>query len=211
MILLTLYAASAVFGGILIGASVMGVDKSHEAELHADPHVDHGPVTGSDAIDHDAAHGDAPADVGTLAAMLLSMRFWTFALASFGLTGSLLHLVGVSGFISLPVSLALGATIGFAVAMLFRMADKRNVGTIADIKTLMGKEGVVLLAISPSKPGKIRVRHDGTDLDLLAHTRDHVDIPIGTRVLVVDMKGGQATVTQMRATAHAPHASAPST
>lgn len=203
MILLTLYATTAVFGGILIGASAMGIDKSHEAEMHADVPLDHGPISGSDAIDHEAGHGEAVADIGTLAAMLLSMRFWTFFLGAFGLTGSLLHLLGISGFISLPVALVVGALVGVSVATLFRMADRRNVGTIADLKTLMGKEGVVLLSISPSKPGKIRIRHDGGDLDLLATTRDHGDIAIGLRVLVVDMKAGQATVTAMRAGTHA--------
>ena len=205
MILITLYAASAVFGGILIGASVLGVDKAHEAELHADSHTDHGPVPGADSIDHDAAHGDSPHDVSTFAATLLSTRFWTFALASFGVTGGLLHLVGVADFLGFPVAVFLGAGIGIAVATMFRLADKRNVGSLADVKALRGKEAVVLLPITPSKPGKIRVVHDGGDLDLLAYTRDHLTIPVGDRVLVVDMKAGEATVTPL----HATHPSSP--
>jgi membrane protein implicated in regulation of membrane protease activity len=202
MISLTLYAGSAVFGGILIGASVLGVDKSHQAELHADAHVDHGPIVGSDALDHDAQHGDDTADVGTLAAMLLSIRFWTFFLASFGVTGTLLHFVGLSAAISFPIAVVTGGGIGVAVAMLFNAANKRSVGTIANLKTLMGKEGVVLLSISATKAGKIRIVHDGADLDLLAETRDSGLIEIGTRVLVVDMKNGTATVTPLKSTAH---------
>ncbi len=194
MILLSLYAGAGVFGLVLIGASAIGFDKSHEAEVHADAHLDMKaePETHFDGAKHDGVGDDA--ELGALAATLLSMRFWTFFLASFGLTGVLLHFVGLGWYLSLPLSLAMGAGIGVTVAYLFRMANKRSVGTIADTKSLLGKEGVVVIAIEPGKPGKIKIEHDGQTVEFLAHTTDR-RLERGERVIVAEMKRGEATVT----------------
>ncbi len=197
MILLSIYAGAAVFGGILIGASVIGFDKAHEAEVHADGHLDMKaePEAHFDGAKHDGVD-DAP-ELGVLAATLLSMRFWTFFLGSFGLTGVLLHLVGLPWFLSAPIAVALGTAIGSAVAYFFRLAHKRSAGTIADTQSLLGKEGVVVLAIEPGKPGKIKITHDGVTVDFLAHTTDR-RIERGERVIVAEMKGGNATVTPVQ-------------
>ena len=195
MILLSVYASALVFGGIFVAASALGFDKSHEAELHAEVEL------GAQAdVDADGEHGSPghPADIGEAGALLatfLSFRFWTFGLASFGLAGSLLTVLNVSPWISLPASLAAGLGIGLAVATAFRLANKRQVGTIADVRSLMGREGTVLLAIAADRPGKIRVTHDGQSLDLLARTRDARRFERGERVLVVDMQAGEATIT----------------
>jgi membrane protein implicated in regulation of membrane protease activity len=198
MLLLSIYAAALVFGGIFVAASALGFDKAHEAEVHAEPEL--GPAeVGADAahagqVGHGEA-GPAVAEAGALVATFLSLRFWTFAITSFGLSGTLMHVLGVSPVISLPSSLLAGFGIGLAVATLFRLANKRQVGTIADVKSLLGREGAVLLAIAQDKPGKIRVTHDGQSLDLVARTRDNRRFERGERVLVVDMSAGEATIT----------------
>jgi len=181
--LLAIYAGALVFGGIFVAASVLGFDKSHEADH------DH---SGPEVHDHVGDVGEA----GALLATFLSLRFWTFALASFGLTGTLMTLLlKMQPWLSLPVSLAAGFGIGVSVASAFRLANKRQVGTIADVNTLLGREGIVLLAVEPGKAGKIRVTHDGQSLDLLARTRDPRRFERGERVLVVDMQAGEATIT----------------
>lgn len=193
MILLSIYAGALVFGGVFVAASALGFDKDHEAEAHADAHLD----SADDAhVDSEGgAHEGGVGEVGAFAATVFSLRFWTFAATTFGLTGALLEVFGVSPMLSVPASLAAGLGVGLAVATVFRLANKRSVGTIADVKTLLGREGTVLLAITPDKPGKIRVTHDGQSLDLLARTRDERPFGRGDKVLVVDMKGGEATVT----------------
>lgn len=192
MILLSVYAGALVFGGIFVAASALGFDKDHEAEVHADAHLD-----GAEAhVDSEAgAHEGGVGEVGAFAATFFSLRFWTFALTSFGLTGALLELFGVSPLLSIPAALVSGFAIGLAVATVFRLANRRSVGTIADVRSLLGREGTVLLAIAADKPGKIRVQHDGQSLDLLARTREPRRLERGEKVLVVDMKDGEATVT----------------
>jgi membrane protein implicated in regulation of membrane protease activity len=206
MVLLSVYAAALVFGGVFVGASALGFDKSHDAEVHADMDG-HADVSG-DAGHHDHDHDHAGVgEAGAMLSTFLSFRFWTFALASFGLSGTLMSLFGVSGWISLPVSLFGGLGVGLGVGTLFRLANKRQVGTIADVKQLLGREGTVLLPIGEGKPGKIRVTHDGQALDLLARTRDPRAFARGERVLVVDMLAGEATVTSTVPTSAAPSAS----
>ncbi len=204
MVLLSVYASALVFGGVFVGASALGFDKSHDAEVHADIHgqVD----VGGDAGHHDHDHAGV-GEAGAMLSTFLSFRFWTFALASFGLSGTLMSVFGVSGWISLPVSLLGGFGVGLGVGTLFRLANKRQVGTIADVKQLLGREGPVLLPIGEGKPGKIRVTHDGQALDLLARTRDARGFARGERVLVVDMLAGEATVTSSVPTSTAPSAS----
>ncbi|MBM4365774.1 MAG: NfeD family protein [Deltaproteobacteria bacterium] len=203
MILLSFYAGAGVFGLVLIGASAIGFDKSHEAEVHADGHLDMKaePDTHFDGAKHDGVGDDG--EIGALAATLLSMRFWTFFLASFGLTGVLLHLVGLGWYLSLPLALAMGVGIGVAVAHLFRLANKRSVGTIADTQSLLGKEGTVVIAVEPGKAGKIKIEHDGQTVEFLAHTTDR-RLERGERVIVAEMKGGEATVTPVAPAAPVP-------
>lgn len=192
MILLSVYASALVFGGIFVAASALGFDKSHDAAVHAEVELS------SSDHDHDHDHGAQPTEIGEAGALLatfLTFRFWTFALASFGLAGTLMSVLKVSGWVSLPSSLLAGLGIGFAVATLFRLANKRQVGTIADVQQLLGREGTVLLPVTADKAGKIRVVHDGQTLDLLARTRDAHHFARGERVLVVDMKAGEATIT----------------
>lgn len=204
MILLSIYAGTLVFGGIFVVASAIGFDKGLDSDVHADlsgadpSHVD--PISGTHAST------DAAAEAGAFAATFFSFRFWTFALASFGLSGTLLDLLNVDSWLSLPASLVCGFSIGYGVATVFRVVNHRNVGSIADMKTLLGREGVVLLSIDAKKPGKVRVSFDGQALDLLAHTLDTRNFERGERVLIVDMKNGEATITSTApAASHAAH------
>ena len=76
---MTIYLTALAFGGILLVASLMG---GHD---HADHHAgDHDP---DHADDHDAGSVARAA----LVLPFLSLRFWVFGLAFFGLTGAILH------------------------------------------------------------------------------------------------------------------------
>ena len=86
-------AALGMFGGVLIGASVLLGDSDHDVDSDLDLDVDHDLDLDHD-LDHDL-HIDAQAGGGggILEWSVLpfgSLRFWTFLVESFGLMGSLL-------------------------------------------------------------------------------------------------------------------------
>ena len=202
--LLGLYLGCLALGGVLIGASVLlgGHDVGHDADHDADHDVGHDADhdVGHDA-DHDADHGAGTALAEATAHPLLggglpflSLRFWTFGLASFGATGALLALTVLPGPVSLAVAVPTGLAIGTAVTALFRALKRHATGRISSATSLAGREALVLLEIRPGALGKIRIAVDGPDVDLLARTGEPEPIPRGARVLVITVRDGAAEV-----------------
>ena len=138
---------------------------------------------------------DAPGPVAGLANLLLSLRFWTFALASFGMTGILLNLAALHAVVALGVAGLTGVAVGAGVTLGLRAVSRETVSTSLDARTLRGQEARVVLPIGPGKTGKVRLTHGGQLLDLPATTSDSRRIEPGESVLVVDVRAGTAEVT----------------
>jgi hypothetical protein len=190
MILLAVYIGCLVLGGILIGASVLGVSKDVDGDGDVDA------VDMAHDHDHDHLHlADKDAPGALVASTVLSLRFWTFALASFGMTGLLLELLGVPAVAGLPVSLVTGVGIGAAVATGLRMLARDTVSSAVGTRQLGGRDAEVVLALGPGKIGKVRLTHQGQTLELPATTREARRIERGERVLVVEVVNGRADVT----------------
>lgn len=149
------FAFALVLGGVLLGASLLVGDGHGDADVHGQFHVS------GDSVD---------AIVGTLR----SMRFWTFFLAFFGLTGIALKTLGIveSDLISGLVATAMGATIGYGATWAFRVLDRRESNSVASEDDLVGKSGRILVAVGPGTLGKIRVQAKGSTVDLLAKSDD---------------------------------------
>jgi hypothetical protein len=126
------------------------------------------------------------------------MRFWTFALASFGLSGTLLAVLGFGDLASAAVSVPLGLGVGWAAAWFFRQLKQSNVTGDVGLRSVGGSEASVLLPVGPGKRGKVRALVDGQTVDLLAETRDGLLIGRGEKVLVVSIDDGIAQVTHVR-------------
>ncbi|MFZ5477783.1 MAG: hypothetical protein ACOZNI_13490 [Myxococcota bacterium] len=213
MTLIAVYVGCLVLGGILIGASVLGFSKDGDGhELGHDGDLDHAADLDHS---HDHAHdlaGDLAHDVASpatlVAATLLSLRFWTFALGSFGLTGLLLTLFGVPWAVGLGVSGVTGVGIGAGVSTALRLLSRDTVSSAVGTKQLGGRDAEVVLALGPGKTGKVRLSHQGQILELPATTREPRVLERGERVLVVEVVQGTADVTpaepEKKAHAH-PH------
>ncbi|MEL6345896.1 MAG: hypothetical protein AAFV53_22485 [Myxococcota bacterium] len=126
----------------------------------------------------------------------LSMRFWTFALGSFGLTGALLTLLQVGEPLSGITSGLLGLFIGYSIAYMFRLLKKNTISQETGTAQLQGTEGTVLLSIGPEKRGKIRVQIGERRVDLMAVTRDARLIERNEKILIVNVHDGVAEVTR---------------
>lgn len=210
MTLIAVYLGCLVLGGILIGASMFGAGKDVEAGDSGDADVGagHGAELGGDHdasadadMGHDHGHdhhhvaGGQDASVGPVAATLLSLRFWTFALASFGMTGLLLTLIGAETVFGAGLSVLTGLAVGSGVTTLLRAVSRDTVSSALDARTLRGRDAEVVLSVGPGKLGKVRLVHNGQLIELPATTREERLLERAERVLVVDISGGTAEVT----------------
>jgi membrane protein implicated in regulation of membrane protease activity len=170
------YLGCLAFGGLFVGASLVG---GH----HGDTGADHG----HDGPDH---HGASWALLP-----LLSLRFWTFSLAFFGLAGATLSVAGaLAGTALAAVAGGFGVTAGYTASRVLGGLTRRPVGLIAPGEAHVGREAVLLLPVERGQRGKIRLQIGGTSTDLIAETDAAEALPAGTTVLVVGLRGTVAVV-----------------
>jgi hypothetical protein len=197
MSLLPLYAGAFVLGGVLVSASALGVDKDADHDGPGYDGADHAHAEPGGELAKDI--GLAGSGVNAVAALVLSLRFWTFALASFGATGLLVEWLAPS-LPSLLLALPNGVAIGAAAAWFVRRIANDTVSSALDARRLAGRDAEVVLAVGPDKLGKVRLSHQGQLLELPATTREPHRIERGERVLVVSVTAGVADVTPVRPT-----------
>ncbi len=169
----------------------MDLDADADADLDgdADLHAEH---------DFDKAV-EAGHDAGGTWLPFLSLRFWTFALATFGGAGTLFELFGFSDVVAAPTATVLGVAVGWAVAWIFHKLKAERVTGDVGLKGIRGREGRLMLPVGPDKLGKVRVVIDGQDVDLPARTGDGALLGVREEVLVVGVSDGVAEVTAVAA------------
>lgn len=213
--MLTLYLIALVVGGVLVGTSMLlggkDVGGGHDHDLghgHDVAHAFEG-GHGHDVHHEIDAHGEphAPAhSMGTaIAAWLpfLSLRFWTFFAAFFGLTGVVLTALSIAWLPALLASLGVGVVCGVMVSVLVQKVRMAQTDSSVQETDLEGTIAKVLLPISPDAPGKIRVNIKGSSIDMQAVTHDAGVVPRGAEVLVVKVGRGEAVVTKVAPPAEA--------
>jgi membrane protein implicated in regulation of membrane protease activity len=156
----------------------------------ADDHEFHTGGDG-DADGHDHAHGS----LGFLP-IFLSLRFWTFALMTFGIIGTLLRFLKLSD----PVTTALlssgaGLAAGFTAGWLFRALHKAETTSGATSTDAVGQVGRVLIPWSREQRGKVRIELRGQTVDLIA-TSDEAQLGEGELVLVEEVRGSTLHVSR---------------
>ncbi len=202
--MLTIYLAALAFGIVLIGASVLGGaadgahDHGHDGPLgyHDGPLGHHEGHDGHGHPDHDEAHsgGSHPPRAEILLPRIFSLRFWTYALGAFGMTGLVLTLLKTTPALHVPISLLTGLFVGTAVSWAFRRLQAISAAQPVDSETFIGNEAEVVLAVSPGRVGKIRLRLSDQDLELMARGGADETLAPARRVLVVGMSNGIADV-----------------
>lgn len=216
--MLTVYLIAAIVGGTLIVLSAFGggdgdhdVDADHDVDLHLDHDVDLHLAHDIDLdADHDvdlapgtdvavasgADHGGAIDGEG-LWLPFLSLRFWTYFAAGFGLVGTALTWLG--SLADVIVGLAAGGTglvSGLAMAYAMRLLKAGEAHGQIKMSDYEGAEGRVRVAIAPGAPGKIRTVIRGEELDLIALPAEGETLPPGTPVMIIDMEGTVARVVR---------------
>ncbi len=158
-----LYLAALIIGG---GTLAVQLVLGHDADADADADLD------ADGDVHaDGGHGD-----GGFAAVVLSLRFWTFGLLSFGLVGTLLHYLHLAGSLATPVlAVAMGLASGFFAAWVLATLMRTATSSGAESSDAVGHVGKVLLPLSRDSRGKVRVEIKGQSVDYMATTEEDED------------------------------------
>lgn len=171
--LLPFYVGSLILGGGLLASSLLlgGSEHDADADLDADAEVDLEVEADAEAeVGHDHDHGSphGPDLAGMLWLPVLSIRFWTFFCAFFGLTGTLLEaLTDAPSGVALATALGMGVACGYTSALLIRLLRTQEAdSSIVPERDYVGRSGDVLQDVRPADPGLVRLHVKGVFVDL---------------------------------------------
>jgi len=194
--LIYLYISTLIIGGVLLGGSIFLGGK--DVELGGGGHDGGGGHGGGhdDVSDTTESHGDA---TGYLT-LFLSLRFWTFFLAFFGLTGLVLQGLQLVGpFLALGLALGMGAFTGYGAAAALRLLSKTEANSAVTASDYIGKSARVLVPFGKGTTGKVRLRVRGEAIDMVATAVDEGEFSKREEVLVVEVEGTVARVARAQA------------
>ncbi|MFK7991039.1 MAG: NfeD family protein [Sandaracinaceae bacterium] len=206
-----LYLFSLIVGFVLLGASIL-LGGSDDADLDTDADLDGGLDLDADGdldfeaeggldkdlsldLDSEGGHGDFSGFLLTF----LSLRFWTFFLAFFGLTGLVLDGLDLvsSSMIGLGAAIGMGFVTGFGAVSVFRKLSGTTAGAITESNDYIGKTARVMVPFGNEGVGKVRVDIRGNQVDLLATGLDEDAFEGREEVLIVEMDGPRARVARL--------------
>lgn len=188
------YLASLVIGlGILLVQVALGGRDGEHGLGHMTGHAGGAPA--DPAAGHELLKGGHPGDDGPLA-VVLSFRFWIFALLGFGLSGSLLHFLSLAGTgAAALLAIATGIASGTFAGLVVRAVARSSASSSANLSEAVGREARVLVACARGRTGQVRIALRGQSVDLLAST-DEESIARGEPVLIEDVRDGVAQVSR---------------
>ncbi len=195
---MSLYLAAMGFGLVLLVSTIFLGD----SDLDADTDIDMDPNIDFDAEVDFTIDGAGELDALNTAEKksksqfipFLSIRFWTFGLTIFGVTGVILHKMDQKPVVHASLAITMGLIVGYAAALIFHQLKNTTVDSSANIDRLSGHHGIVTLTVRPTGPGKIRTRVKDQNLELVATTTNDEALEIGQKVLIVKSQDGQVVV-----------------
>jgi len=177
--MLALYIVAAIVGGGLVLMTLFSGhgDAGHEVSADHD-------VSG----DHDIAHGDVWLP-------FLSLRFWTYFLMVFGLTGISLTTIARSVEpVAALLSAGTGLGVGLVVSFLLHWAKRMQADNATRSQDFLGREATVIVPIRPGLEGKVRVEVKGETIELLALPYEEREIAREENVVIVSLENDRARV-----------------
>lgn len=121
---------------------------------------------------------------------LLSLRFWTFALCFFGLTGLLLGWVQpeLEPLLVALIALFMGLFCGLVAALVLRSLSRQSVSSLIRPESLTGQLGTVEIPFDQNSRGKVSLSLGGSTVSFFAITQEEREFHQGEQVLVVGME-----------------------
>jgi len=165
-------AVSSIFGGKDVGHDVGG---------------------GHDLHSMDSAHHGAAVEASWVP--FLSLQFWMFAFAFFGLTGTVLEGLGLAGgLVTAGTAIGLGLGAGLSASYALHRLKHDKVESNVGASDFIGRNATALLPIAKGQTGKVRVQIKGQLVDLTATTEDDDAIGAKDEVMVIEMREHIAVV-----------------
>jgi membrane protein implicated in regulation of membrane protease activity len=190
--LIYLYLFALILGGVLVLASIL---LGGHGETDAD--ADAGAGLDKDLPVLEGQAGDI-SGVDVFWAFR-SIRFWTFFLAFFGMTGLVLDGLGLVGssIVAAILATGMGAASGFVAAGLMRWLGRDESGHIASSSDYVGKTVRVLLPVGRDQVGKVRLELRGASVDVLATTDEEGPITSEEEAIIIEMDGPRARIARL--------------
>ena len=126
------------------------------------------------------------------------MRFWTFLLAFFGLTGLVFSGFGRAGTaatLALAVLVGVGTASGAAAALRYLQSEES--GAVAESGDYIGKSVRVLVPVEAKGTGKVRLELRASEVDMLARTDEERGFAIGDTAIIIELDGAVARLARM--------------
>lgn len=172
------------------------VDADFEAEVDAEAETAIAPQGNAtfDEVDLGTHAGSAP--IRRRWSPFLSLRFWTFALCFFGLTGLLVSWVqpDLAGGIVVMIALLMGLLCGTAAAVALRSLSRTSVSSLTRPEDLTGQLGTVEIPFDANSRGKVRLNIRGSTVGFFALTQEQRAFQPGDAVLVVGLENNKLWV-----------------
>lgn len=120
----------------------------------------------------------------------LSLRFWTFALCFFGLTGLLINLMqpNLAGWLGALIAVLMGLFCGLVAALVLRSLGRQSVSSLIRPETLTGQIATVEIPFDSNSRGKVSLSLAGSTVSFFAITQEEREFRAGETVLVVGME-----------------------
>lgn len=184
-------------GGVLLLGSIFIGDK--DADASAGGEADAGGGGDAQAQHFDHGVGEGHGGVAGLFTAFLSLRFWMFFLAFFGLTGLVLDGLDLvdDPTVALIAAIAMGLLTGYGTVLVFRRLAHSETSTAASSSDYVGRSGRVLVGFAAGALGKVRLTLKGTTVDVLATTEDERAFQAGEDALVIAMNDTTAVVARV--------------
>lgn len=196
--LIYVYLFAFGLGGVLLLGSIFLGDKDTDAP-GGDGGGD-GDAAGTQAQHFDHGVGEGHGSIAGLFTAFLSLRFWMFFLAFFGLTGLVLDgLDLVDGpVVALVAAVFMGLATGQVTVAVFRRLSHSETSTAASAADYVGRSGRVMVGFGAGDLGKVRLTLKGTTVDVLATTEDERPFAPGDEALVIAMNDTTAVVARVQ-------------
>ncbi len=202
--MLTIYGVCLAIGGVFVLLAMLGGldhfdfdhDFDHDLDHDFDQEAGLAVSLDTDVELVDPGNGDRtggdrvlprrPNHWGWLGVMK-SLKFWTFGICFFGLTGLILSNLAVPlpAVIVAIAAVLMGILCGGLVSGSLRALRHQKVDSLVRSADLVGIAGTVEVPFNATSRGKVRLHIKGSILDLIAYTDEAREFQTGEQVLVV--------------------------